>query len=189
MGNHSLLVISGASGVGKSTVLHRIFAALPQLQFSVSATTRPPRPGERDGVDYAFLTREEFHKRIAKNEFVEYDEHDGNLYGTPWKELDKANAAPLLLDIEPMGALSVKERRPDAVLIFVTAPMEEIARRLSERGDTPPEQIAMRLRRAEWEIAQAPKYDYIVTNDQVDTCAEEIISIIAREAEISIGGN
>ncbi len=175
-----LIVISGASGVGKGTVLNRMMQMRQDLIFSVSATTRPPRPGEEDGVHYYFVTRETFGDMIQKGEFLEYDAHHENYYGTPRGQAEeKRRRGHVLLDIEPNGAKQVKAAAPDALLIFIMPPsMEELERRLRGRGDTPEEQIAIRMERARWEIAQAPMYDHVVTNDDVQRCAEEILSII-----------
>ena len=179
-----LFVISGASGVGKSTVLSRVMAQRTDLRFSVSATTRAPRPGEVDGQSYYFITKEQFEAMIARDEFLEYDAHMDNYYGTPWGQLEeKLETGNVILDIEPNGAFRVRERRPDAVLIFIAPPsMEELERRLRGRGDTSEEQMRLRLDRAAWEMEQGKAYDYIVINDQVETCADEIINIIAKVA-------
>ena len=179
-----LFVISGASGVGKSTVLKAVMAARPDLCFSVSATTRDPRPGEQDGVHYYFISRETFREWIEKDAFVEYDFHNNTYYGTPKAQLeDKLSRGSVILDIEPVGAFNVRRVRPDATLIFINAPSrEELERRLRGRGDTPEEQIRMRLDRAAWEMEQAARYDYTVINDQADACADEIIKIIANVA-------
>ncbi len=182
MSKGKLFVISGASGVGKSTVLAKVMAARSDLRFSVSATTRAPRPGEVDGVSYYFVTKEQFEEMIRQDAFLEYDAHMANYYGTPEAQVDeKLLTGSVLLDIEPNGAFNVRAKRPDAVLIFIAPPsMEALKQRLVGRGDTSPEQMAMRLDRAKWEMEQGQKYDYIVTNDQVETCAEEILKIIAR---------
>ncbi|MBQ7330695.1 MAG: guanylate kinase [Oscillospiraceae bacterium] len=182
MSKGKLFVISGASGVGKSTVLRKVLDARQDLQFSVSATTRPPRPGEIDGVNYYFVTREQFLDMIARDEFVEYDEHNATLYGTPWSQLEnKLKLGNVILDIEPVGAGNVRKKRPDAILIFVKAPsMEELEHRLRGRGDTSDEQMKMRLERAVWEQEQIGWYDHVVVNDQVDACAEKILNIIAE---------
>ena len=175
-----LFVISGASGVGKSTVLSKVMAQKENLCFSVSATTRDPRPGEQDGVHYYFVSKEVFEGMIARDEFVEYDAHMKNFYGTPKKQLEeKLAVGDVILDIEPNGAFQVRAQRPDAVLIFIAPPsVEELERRLRSRGDTPEDQIQVRLERARWELEQAQKYDYTVINDQVETCADEICNII-----------
>ena len=179
-----LFVFSGASGVGKSTVLKKVMSAREDLRFSVSATTRPPRPGEEDGVAYHFITKEQFEDMIAKDAFLEYDNHAKNYYGTPMSEVEKKlSTGNLVLDIEPVGARNVKNKRPDAVLIFIMPPsQEELERRLRGRGDTPEDQIQIRLERAKWEMDQRFWYDHQVTNLDADVCAEEILKIIAREA-------
>lgn len=178
-----LFIISGASGVGKGTILEIMMKKRPDLTFSVSATTRQPRAGEQDGVSYSFVTRECFEEMIARGEFLEYDEHDAHYYGTPWAQLEeKREKGAVLLDIEPKGAMQVRQRIPDAVLIFIMPPsLEELERRLRDRKDTPEEQIAMRLKRAGWEMEQRSWYDYVVVNDERDRCAEEILSILDRE--------
>ena len=181
MSKGKLFVISGASGVGKSTVLKRVMEIRPELRFSVSATTRAPRPGEVDGESYYFVTKEQFEQMIARNEFLEYDAHMSNYYGTPVAQMEEKLAKGCaVLDVEPNGAFTVRKERPDAVLTFIAPPsMEELERRLRGRNDTTEEQIQDRLKRAVWEMTQRHKYDYIVINDQVDTCAEEILKIIA----------
>jgi guanylate kinase len=177
-----LFVISGASGVGKSTVLGKVMEIRKDLTFSVSATTRAPRPGETEGVNYYFVSKEEFRDMIAKDAFLEYDAHMDNYYGTPKAQLEeKLTRGHVLLDIEPNGAFIVKHARPDAQLIFVAPPsLEELEKRLRSRGDTSEAQITKRLGRSQWEMEQGKKYDYYVVNDQVETCAEEILNIIAN---------
>ena len=179
-----LFVISGASGVGKSTVLSRVMAQRSDLRFSVSATTRDPRPGEVDGVSYYFVTREQFEEMIRQNAFVEYDVHLKNCYGTPRAQLEEKLAqGHVILDIEPNGAFNVRAECPEATLIFIAPPsVEELERRLRGRGDTPEDQIAVRLERARWEMEQGKKYDHMVINSQVETCADEILKIIADKA-------
>ena len=180
-----LFVISGASGVGKSTVLKRVLEVRPDVRFSVSATTRLPREGEVEGVSYYFVTHEKFRQMIEENAFVEYDDHMKNFYGTPRDQLEeKLEKGHVILDIEPNGAFNVRRQCPDAVLIFIAPPsMEEVERRLRSRGDTPEDQSCLRLDRANWEMEQSKKYNYTVINDRVDACAEEILNIIAREAD------
>ena len=177
-----LIVISGASGVGKGTVLGIMMEKRKDLSFSVSATTRPPRPGEIDGVHYYFITREKFEAMIAAGEFLEYDAHAANYYGTPRAQAEeKQSHGPVLLDIEPKGAKQVKEKAPDAVLIFIMPPsVQELERRLRGRGDTSEEQIQMRMERATWEMEQRVWYDQVVVNDDPERCAEEILKIIAE---------
>lgn len=177
-----LIVISGASGVGKGTVLGIMMEKRKDLSFSVSATTRPPRPGEIDGVHYYFITREKFEAMIAAGEFLEYDAHAANYYGTPRAQAEeKQSHGPVLLDIEPKGAKQVKEKVPDAVLIFIMPPsVQELERRLRGRGDTSEEQIQMRMERAIWEMEQRVWYDHVVVNDDPERCAQEILKIIAE---------
>ena len=185
MSKGKLFIISGASGVGKSTVLSRVMAARDDLRFSVSATTRAPRPGEVEGQSYYFVSREKFQDMIDHNEFVEYDAHMDNFYGTPEAQLnEKLETGSVILDIEPNGAFNVRKRRSDATLIFIAPPStEELLRRLVGRGDTSPEQVKVRQERAQWEMEQSEKYDYVVINDQVETCAEQILKIIAEKAD------
>lgn len=190
MSKGKLFAISGASGVGKSTVLSKVMAAREDLRFSVSATTRPPRPGEQEAVNYYFVSREEFEDMIAKGAFLEYDEHAGNYYGTPWAQLkEKLERGNVILDVEPNGAFNVRRKDPGAVLIFIMPPSRaELERRLRSRGDTSEEQIRMRLARASWEMEQSERYDYVVVNDQVDACADAILKIIAQRADNEDGG-
>ena len=185
MSKGKLFVISGASGVGKSTVLSIVMKEREDLSFSVSATTREPRPGEQEGVHYYFISKEQFEAMIADNAFLEYDNHNKNYYGTPIAQLEeKLEHGHVILDVEPVGAKNVKTKRPDAKLIFVMPPsMEELQRRLSGRGDTSEEQMRIRRERAAWEMEQSTRYDYVVINNQVETCAEEILKIIAEKAD------
>ena len=185
MSQGKLFVISGASGVGKSTVLSRVMARREDLRFSVSATTRAPRPGEVDGESYYFVTKEKFQEMIANDEFLEYDAHMANYYGTPEGQLnEKLETGSVILDIEPNGAFMVRKRREDATLIFIAPPsMEELLRRLVGRGDTSDEQVKLRQERARWEMDQRGHYDYVVVNDQVEACADEILKIIAEKAD------
>lgn len=181
MSEGKLIVISGASGVGKGTVLKAMMAKRDDMAFSVSATTRSPRPGEVDGKDYYFVTRERFEEMIASGEFLEYDNHAKNYYGTPRGQMEEKRArGHVLLDIEPNGARAVKNAAPEAVLIFIMPPsLEELERRLRGRGDTPEDQIQVRMERAIWEMEQRSWYDHVVVNDDVERCAEEILAIIA----------
>ena len=185
MSKGRLFVISGASGVGKSTILAKVMENREDLRFSVSATTRAPRPGEIEGVSYYFVTKEKFEEMIAQDAFIEYDAHMDNYYGTPEAQMDeKLETGSVILDIEPVGAFHVRAKRPDAVLIFIAPPsMEELERRLRGRGDTPEDQIRLRLDRARWEMEQSVHYDYIVTNDQVEACADHILHIIRACAD------
>ena len=181
MSKGKLVVISGASGVGKGTVLGIMMKKREDLKFSVSATTRAPRPSETDGVHYYFVTKEEFEEMVATGQMLEYSVHNANYYGTPRAQAEeKMLSGSVLLDIEPVGAGQVRKAAPEAVLIFIMPPsMEELERRLRGRGDTPEDQIAMRLERAVWEMEQRHWYDHVVVNDDAERCADEILKIIA----------
>ena len=180
-----LFVISGASGVGKSTVLAKVMASRPDLKFSVSATTRAPRPGEVDGKDYYFVTKDKFRDMIENDAFLEYDAHMNHFYGTPKAQLEeKLQAGSVILDIEPNGAFNVQKERNDAILIFIAPPsLKELEDRLRGRGDTSEEQIKVRQARVAWEMEQSKRYDYVVVNDKVADCAGKILEIIAQEAD------
>ena len=182
MSKGKLVVISGASGVGKGTVLGIMMNKRNNLKFSVSATTRPPRPSEINGMHYYFVTKERFEEMIAAGEMLEYSAHNANYYGTPSAQAEeKMKVGSVLLDIEPNDAKQVKEALPEAVLVFIMPPsMEELEKRLRGRGDTPEDQIAMRLERANWEMEQRHWYDHVVVNDSAERCAEEILKIIAE---------
>ena len=177
-----LFVISGASGVGKSTVLAKVMEKRQDLRFSVSATTRQPRPDEVDGESYYFISKAQFEEMIREDAFVEYDAHMDNYYGTPKAQLDeKLSKGSVILDIEPNGAFNVRRNNQDAVLIFIAPPsLQELERRLRSRGDTSEEQIRLRLDRVQWELEQSKQYDYVVINEQVETCAAEILKIITE---------
>lgn len=180
MGEGKLIVLSGASGVGKGTVLNQMMKLREDLSLSVSATTRSPRPAEQEGVHYYFVTPERFREMIEKDELLEYDAHMDNCYGTPWKQLEeKRSHGPVILDIDPKGARIVKDKIPDAVLVFIMPPsMAELEQRLRGRNDTSEEQIRLRLQRAEWEMDQRSWYDHVVVNDDARRCAGEILSFI-----------
>ena len=185
MSKGTLFVISGASGVGKSTVLKAAMEKREDLLFSVSATTRAPRPGETEGVSYYFVSKAQFMDMIQADAFVEYDDHMQNYYGTPRDQLEeKLERGNVILDIEPNGAFRVRSVRPDAHLIFIAPPsFEELERRLRSRGDTSEEQIQNRLERARWEMEQSPRYDLVVVNDTVEACADKILKFIAEKAD------
>lgn len=181
MDNGKLFVISGCSGVGKSSVLKLVMKARQDLQFSVSVTTRAPRNNERDGVDYHFITREAFDGMVQRGELMEYDNHHSAGYGTERRQvLDKLSQGHVILDIDPAGAFQVRAERPDVTLIFITPPsLQELERRLRDRKDTTEEQIQIRMGRAPWEMEQSARYDYVVVNHQEQQCADEILKIIA----------
>ena len=179
-----IIILSGPSGVGKGTVLKEVMRGDPSLRFSVSATTRPIRPGEVDGVNYFFMDKPRFEKMIADGELLEYASYAGNYYGTPEKAVDDALAQGInvVLEIEVQGALQVIERRRDAISIFVAPPsFSELRYRLLNRGDTAPEIAERRLHIAEQECRTAEKYQYIVVNDTVEHAAAEIRAILTAE--------
>ena len=179
-----LFVLSGPSGVGKNTILNRVIAASDHVRYSVSATSRPMRPEDRGGVSYYFVSRERFEEMIAQDELLEYAEYVGNYYGTPLAPILEATerGIDVVMDLDVVGALKVKARVPSAVLIFITAPsFEEIERRLNSRGDVAPQAMAERLERAHWEYTQAPKYEYIVMNDNVESAVYKMLAIMTAE--------
>ena len=180
MSSGHLFVISGASGVGKSTILKQVMAARPQLHFSVSATSRAPREGETDGVQYFFVSEDAFRQMIEQGAFVEYDYHMGNFYGTLKSEIvKKTKQGNMILDVEPVGAMHVKEIFPDATLIYIAPPsLEVLQKRLRDRNDTSEDQIKIRSERAAWEDSQKDKYDYIVINDVLEEAVAQVLRII-----------
>ncbi|MBE6961022.1 MAG: guanylate kinase [Ruminococcaceae bacterium] len=184
MSRGKLFIVSGPSGVGKSTVLRALFAQNSNLYFSVSATTRDPRPGEEDGVHYHFLSMDTFREWIAKDEFLEYAEFVGNAYGTPRKYVDEALDAgkDVILDIEVQGAEQVCAKRPETVTVFIAPPSwEELERRLTARGTDTAEKIQKRLQRAKEEVLKANNYDYFVVNDTVENAVQELSAIMIAE--------
>ncbi len=178
-----LFVISAPSGTGKTTICERLLKSLPNLKMSISHTTRSPRQDEKDGVNYFFVNREQFEKMIQNDEFVEWAEVYGNLYGTSKKIIsDLINAGvDILLDIDTQGAKNIKKLYPDIVLIFILPPsLEELERRLKNRNEDS-ETIKKRLSKATNEIAQYEFYDYAVINDNLETAINEVLSIINAE--------
>ena len=177
-------IISGPSGVGKSTVLKALLEKRSDVYFSVSATTRAPRPGEEDGVHYHFMDANSFRQRIAADEFLEYAEYVGNFYGTPKKYVDEAmeQGKDVILDIEVQGAIQVCSKRPETVRIFIAPPSwEELERRLTERGTDSPEKVQKRLLRAKVEFQTAHTYAYFVINDTVEEAVAELDAIMTAE--------
>jgi guanylate kinase len=176
-----LIVISGPSGVGKDTVIKRLLELDPNLTYSVSCTTRAPRAGEVDGVNYRFVSRQEFERLIDAGAFLEYATYDGNLYGTPIAQLDEVRAAgrDIVLKIDVQGAEQVRKRAPDALRIFLAPPsMEELLRRRTERHTESAEDQSSRQRIANLEMALASHFDHVVVNDDVERAAREILAII-----------
>ena len=179
-----LIVVSGPSGAGKSTVIARLMQRRRDLCFSVSATTRSPRPGEVDGRDYFFIDRERYDQMVSRDELLEHAEYVTNGYGTPraYVEQKLAEGMNVVLDIEIQGARQVREKMPDAVMVFVIPPsMEELRRRLVNRGTDTMEAIDGRLMRARQEYAEADFYDYLIVNDDADQAAAEFSAIVTAE--------
>ena len=183
MGSRSpkLFVISGPSGAGKGTLVARVREQLPDLGLTVSATTRAPRAGEVDGVDYHFLTDEEFTRRVAAGDFLEWAQVHDHRYGTLRSEVDRnlASGHSLILEIDVQGALNVKCRFPDAVLVFIEPPSLEVLReRLIGRGSETAASLELRLADAEREMRLADRYDARVVNDDLDRATDELVSIL-----------
>lgn len=179
-----LIVLSGPSGVGKSTVIAELLSSRRDIHFSVSFTTRAPRVGEADGINYNFVSREEFERMIAAGELLEYAEYVGNYYGTSLKVIQEKleQGVDVLLDIEVQGAAKVREKCPDAILIFIIPPsLEELSRRLYRRNTDEAEIISKRLEKAREECRESMSYDYLVVNDNVMSAAQEILAILEAE--------
>ena len=176
-----LLVVSGPSGSGKSSIVNELIERLG-IEFSVSATTRLPRPGERHGVHYNFISRREFETMIELDELLEWAIYNNRYYGTPASFIEEtlADQRDILLEIEIQGARQVRERKPEAVMYFIAPPsLEELEKRLRRRGDTSQEDIEDRLEIAESEIAEAPElFDHIVVNDNLDQAISELEALI-----------
>jgi guanylate kinase len=181
-----VFVITGPSGVGKGTLIRGLMERLPQLELSVSATTRAPRPGERDGVEYHFLTRAEFDRKVAAGEFVEHADYAGRSYGTLRCELEERvhGGVPVVLEIEVQGARQVRESVPEAVQVFIAPPsLDALRTRLIGRGTDDPEEVERRLRVAEEELTAQPEFGHVVVNDRLDDALQRLTAIVADELE------
>jgi guanylate kinase len=179
-----LFVVSAPSGAGKTTVVGRLIASMPDLVQSRSYTSRRARPGEADGVDYNFVSRERFESMIAGGQFLEWAEYSGNLYGTAVLDTDRAleTGTDLVLVIDVQGARQVRRHRRSSVLVFLLPPsFEALEARLRSRGEDAEEQIRRRLETARQEVAAVPEYDYVVVNDEIDACVERLRAVIAAE--------
>ncbi|HYB28544.1 MAG TPA: guanylate kinase [Solirubrobacteraceae bacterium] len=178
-----VFVITGPSGVGKGTLIRGLLARVPELELSVSATTRRPRPGEQDGVDYHFLTPQGFEARVATGDFVEHAEYSGNRYGTLRSELERrlAGGAGVVLEIEVQGARQVRAAMPEAVAVFIAPPSKDALRaRLIGRGTDSAEEVDARLRTAERELEAQPEFAHVVVNDRLEQATDELIGIVRR---------
>ncbi len=182
MSKGTLLVISGPSGVGKGTIVDELLLRFPTTSLSVSCTTRAPRDGEKDGVNYFFITKHEFKEIIEKGGFLEYSEHFDNFYGTPRKFVEeKLEEGDVILEIEVDGALQVKNAMPEALLVMIEPPSrEELYRRLKARGTESEEKIARRMERYDYEISKSYLYDFEVINDDLETAVDEVEAILKR---------
>ena len=179
-----LIVVSGASGTGKGTVCKKILADMPEVAYSISATTRAPRPGETDGKEYYFISRDEFKAWIAEGKFLEFADVYGNFYGTPLNKIEERlnRGEDILLEIDVQGALNVKRKCPDGIYIFLLPPsLEELKRRIEGRGTETAESLQRRLDNAIAEIKIGREYNYVVVNDTVDNAVAQIKAILVAE--------
>ncbi len=182
-----LICISGPSGVGKGTLVKALTREDENLVLSVSCTTRPPRKGETNGVEYFFLSREEFERGIEEGDFIEYDEHFGNYYGTlrSYVEGQLALHRSVILEIDVVGSLAVKKKMDNVITVFIAPPSAEaLESRLTGRGSESEEQLAMRRARTEYEYAKSKEYDYIVVNDDLGRALGELRALIQKEKTI-----
>jgi guanylate kinase len=176
-----VFVITGPSGVGKGTLIRTLLERVPELELSTSATTRRPRPGETQGVDYHFLSDEEFAERVAAGDFVEWAEYSGRRYGTLRSELeDRVRAGvPVVLEIEVQGARQVRETVPDAVQVFIAPPsLDALKLRLVGRGTDDPEEVERRLQVAMDELAAQGEFGHVVVNDRLEDAAERLVGVV-----------
>jgi guanylate kinase len=182
-----VFVITGPSGVGKGTLIEQLLERIPELELSVSGTTREPRPGEVDGRDYHFLSPEEFRQRLEAGDFLEHASYSGNHYGTLREEVERrlADGRSVVLEIEVQGARQVRDAMPEAVLIFIAPPDEAVLReRLEGRGTDAPEDIEQRLRTAEVELAARSDFPHVVMNDDLQRAASELEELVREELSL-----
>jgi guanylate kinase len=182
-----VFVITGPSGVGKGTLIRGLLERVPELELSVSATTRSPRPGEENGVDYHFLTPEQFEAHVAAGDFVEHATYSGNRYGTLRAELERRlkNGAGVVLEIEVQGARQVRAAMPEAVAVFIAPPSREALRaRLVGRGTDSAEQVDARLQTAERELEAQPEFRHVVVNDRLEEATDALVSIVRAEMNV-----
>jgi guanylate kinase len=179
-----LFVVTGPSGVGKGTLIKKLLERVPGLELSVSATTRPPRPGERDGVDYHFLSEQEFDRLLAEDQFMEHASYSGHRYGSLVSEVEPRleRGAGVVLEIELQGARQIRARMPDAVLVFVAPPSPEALReRLEKRGTDSEEEIERRLRVASDELAAQSEFRHVILNDDLERASEQLAALVQAE--------
>jgi guanylate kinase len=179
-----VFVITGPSGVGKGTLIRGLMERLPRLELSVSATTRSPRPGERDGVDYHFLSNEDFECHVQGGDFVEHADYAGRRYGTLRSELDQrvAAGAPVVLEIEVQGARQVRAAMPDAVQVFIAPPsLDALRTRLIGRGTDGSDEVERRLTVARQELAARDEFAHVVVNDRLEDALDELVGVVAGE--------
>jgi guanylate kinase len=181
-----VFVITGPSGVGKGTLIRGLMERLPKLELSVSATTRGPRPGEQDGVDYHFLNREQFDQRVIEGDFVEHADYAGRSYGTLRSELENRvqGGVPVVLEIEVQGARQVRAAMPEAVQVFIAPPsLSALRTRLVGRGTDDQEEVERRLRVAEQELTAQPEFAHVVVNDRLDEALERLTAIVSEQLD------
>jgi guanylate kinase len=182
-----VFVITGPSGVGKGTLIRGLLQRVPELELSVSATTRPPRPGEQNGVDYHFLTPDEFRRRVRDGDFVEHADYSGASYGTLRSELERrlADGTPIVLEIEVQGARQVREAMPEALAVFIAPPSREALRtRLVGRGTDASEAIERRMATAERELEAQPEFARVVVNDRLEHATAELEAIVRGALQV-----
>ncbi len=186
----AVFVITGPSGVGKGTLIRGLLERVPELELAVSATTRPPRPGERDGIDYHFLSADQFQAHVDQGDFLEHASYSGNRYGTLRSELERRlrAGAPVVLEIEVQGARQVRCAMPDAVAVFIAPPSAEALRaRLVGRGTDAPEQVDVRMQTAERELEARREFAHVIVNDRLEQAVSELEGIVRRSIDGQTG--